>query len=236
MPEQPFPIGLLERIKNVKNKRAKFVLDHIVANGQVTTEELKNAGYDHPPRARMDAVDLGFGIKSIKAKRADGGTIAAYVFEEGELDPNKTGRVVMAKKERETMIKEAGSRCNCCGGKTNFQVDHRVPYQVVGESQKDAPEPYQILDGVCNRRKSWACEHCPNLLQYKKFETCLTCYWANPECYTHVSMQPERRIDLVWIGDEVQAFDTLKAEAKRKGTSMPDEIKATMKSAVMPKP
>jgi hypothetical protein len=83
----PIPAKLLKRIELVTNKRARFVLDAIVKNGIVSTIDLKNAGYDHPPRAVMDAKDLGFAIKKVKAKREDGRTIAAYEFDEGELDP-----------------------------------------------------------------------------------------------------------------------------------------------------
>ena len=35
---------LLERIEAVCNKRARFVLDSIVKNGMVTTEEINHAG------------------------------------------------------------------------------------------------------------------------------------------------------------------------------------------------
>ena len=103
-----------------------------------------------------------------------------------------------------------------------------IPFVVAGESQKDEADPYQVLDGSCNRRKSWACEHCENWLVLRNFDTCLTCYWANPENYSHVAMRPERRIDVVWIGGEVNAFDTLKAEAVKNGRSVPDQIKALL--------
>ncbi len=222
------PPALLERIKAVTNKRARFVLDHIVEHGIVSTIDLKNAGYDHPPRAVMDAKDLGFAIKSIQARRDDGQTIAAYEFEEGELDPNKTGRVLLAKKERDALIAGKGSRCNMCGCETNLQLDHRIPFVVAGESQKDAADPYQILDGSCNRRKSRACEHCENWLRIRNFDTCRTCYWATPENYIHVAMRPERRIDVVWIGGEVSAFDRLRVEATKNGRSVPEQIKAML--------
>ena len=92
-----------------------MVLDVIVENGSISTIQLKEAGYDHPPRAVRDAVELGFAITRIKAKRADGQSIAAYVFDERELDPNLTGRVVLAKKERDAIIKRKGGKCNMCG-------------------------------------------------------------------------------------------------------------------------
>jgi hypothetical protein len=219
------PEALKERIKLVTNKRARFVLDSIVKNGSVSTIELNKAGYDHPPRAVRDAVELGFSLKRIKAKRDDGQSIAAYVFDDAELDPAKTGRVVMAKKERDGLILAKGNKCNICGATNNLQLDHRIPYEVAAETQKDEADPYQILDGSCNRKKSWACEHCENWTTLKNFDTCRTCYWANPESYTHVAMKQERRVDVVWTGGEVNAFEQLKEVAARNGRSLADEIK-----------
>jgi hypothetical protein len=45
-------------------------------------------------------------------------------------------------------------------------------------------------------------------------------------------MRPERRIDVVWIGGEVDAFDEMKADAVKNGRSVPEQIKAV----VTPKP
>lgn len=222
------PLALAKRIKIVTNKRARFVLDHIVAHGIVSTIDLKNAGYDHPPRAVMDAKDLGFAIKKVQAKRVDGQTIAAYEFEKGELDPNKTGRILIAKKLRNALIADKGSKCNMCGCETNLQLDHRIPFVVAGESQKDADDPFQVLDGSCNRKKSWACEHCENWLKLKNFDVCRTCYWAMPDDYSHVAMQPERRIDIVWKGGEVKAFDRLRDAAKKHRRTVSEEIKAAL--------
>ena len=58
------PSEFAARIKTVTNKRARLVLDRIATNGSITTEELQEIGYVHPPRARMDAIDLGFPIKT----------------------------------------------------------------------------------------------------------------------------------------------------------------------------
>jgi hypothetical protein len=233
MPERSaIPEALQERIKAVTNKRARFVLDSIVKNGSVSTIELNKAGYDHPPRAVRDAVELGFSLKRIKAKRDDGQSIAAYVFDEDELDPNKTGRVILSKKGRDALIVSKGSKCNICGATHNLQIDHRIPYEVAAETQKDEDDPYQILDGSCNRKKSWSCEHCENWTKLKSFDTCRTCYWANPESYAHVAMQQERRVDVVWTGGEVNAFEQLKDVAKRNGRSVADEIKIVLAQGV----
>ena len=77
-----------------------MVLDKIVENGAVTTEELQLAGYEHPPRAAQDVRDLGFRLKTTKVKHTNGRTIAAYVFHEWELEVGKNGRRLLPKKER----------------------------------------------------------------------------------------------------------------------------------------
>jgi hypothetical protein len=66
----------------------------------------------------------------------------------------------------------------------------------------------------CNRKKSWACEHCPNWLEKKDPDVCGTCFWASPEKYEHVAMKKERRVEIVWRGeDEVREYESLKSAA-----------------------
>jgi len=232
MPEPipELPKALLERIAAVTNKRARFVLDSIVANGLVTTEEINRAGYDHPPRAAQDVRDLGFRLKTIKVKHSNGRSIAAYVFDEGELEAGKEGRRLLPKKERDALIHAAGDKCQICGAEHNLQVDHRIPYEVAGESERGEAEPYQILCGSCNRKKSWTCEHCPNWLDAKVLAVCRSCYWASPDDYSHVAMHKERRVELVWIGDEVKDFERIRREAAKQKRSVFEEIKRLLKA------
>lgn len=223
------PPALLRRIRAVRNKRARFVLETIAEKGSCSTIDLKNAGYDHPPRAARDAVELGFALKRINAKRADGQRVAAYTFDERELDPKMTGRVALSKKERDALIVSKGNCCNICGSTTNLQIDHRIPYGVAGESRKNDADPYQVLDGICNRRKSWACEHCENRLRFRDLNICLTCYWAKPEKYTHVAMRNERRIDLLWIENEVEDYKAVEADAAENGHTIAEQMKFLLK-------
>ena len=219
------PKELLERVAAVTNKRARFVLDSIVKNGRITTEEINREGYEHLPRAVQDAKDLGFRLKRINVKHTNGRTIGAYLFHEAELEAGKSGRRLLPKKARDALIKAAGNKCRICGSKHNLQVDHRVPYEVAGESQRGEDQPYQILCGSCNRKRSWACEHCRNWLQDKVVDTCQSCYWAEPATYSHVAMLPQRRADIVWIGDEVNDFERIRVEAERNQTSVAEQIK-----------
>jgi hypothetical protein len=226
------PKELLQRVSAVTNKRARFVLDSIVQNGMVTTEEINHAGYDHPPRAAQDVKDLGFRLKTVKVKHSNGRPIAAYTFDEGELDPAKAGRRLLPKKVRDALIEAAGDECQICGAGHNLQVDHRIPYEVAAESQRGEEDPYQILCGSCNRKKSWACEHCENWVNRQRLEVCASCYWADPDGYTHVALEQQRRVDLVWAGNDVKEFERIRYRAKRAGKSVADEIKGIVSSSL----
>jgi hypothetical protein len=223
------PEALLARIKAVTNKRARLVLDKIVENGRISTEELMTLGYNHPPRAARDVRELGILLKTIKVRHSDGRSIGAYVLDLEGPATGKSGRLALPKKERDVLLQAAGSKCQICAAEINLQVDHRIPYEVAGESQSGETDPYQILDGACNRKKSWACEHCKNWLEDKVLDVCRTCYWANPVSYTHVAMQPERRADLVWIGAEVADFDRLRQQAEQSQKSVAEQIKLVIK-------
>ena len=43
-----------ELLPNIRNKRARIVIEHILAHGHITTEDLEHYGYKHPPRAARD--------------------------------------------------------------------------------------------------------------------------------------------------------------------------------------
>lgn len=218
-----FPEELLARINEVKNKRARLVLDTIVKNGSITTEQLKNLGYDHPPRAARDVRELGFTLVTTMVTGAGGKRMAAYSLGTA-IDSAKSGRVQLAKRERDAVIATAGGKCQICGGLHDLQVDHRVPYEVAGESLKGQPDTYMVLDGTCNRRKSWTCEHCPNL-KLKKIAVCQDCYWANPEQHSHVAMEQIRRLDILFTGAEVEAFDSFRAARAKQGLNAQQAIK-----------
>ena len=225
------PSEFLKRIKGVTNKRARLVLDRIAKNGSITTEELKDIGYDHPPRARMDAPDLGFPIITKRVKSSSGKSIAAYSFDlKQSVCDSRAGRIALPKRNREEIIAVAGHKCQLCAAKHDLQVDHRVPFQVAGESLKDKPDSYMVLCGSCNRRKSWICEHCANFAQLKSIAKCQSCYWANPQMHTHVALEEIRRIDLVWEGDDAKAFDTIREKCKREGRDLPTAIKELVRS------
>jgi len=222
---------LLARIAKVTNKRAKFVLDAIVAKGIITNEEIQRAGYNHPPRAARDVRELGFLLTTTRVKDSTGRSIGAYTLAGQQPLSTKAGRDALPKQTRDALIRAAGSRCRMCGSETNLQLDHKIPYEVAGESQGRGAKAFQVLCGSCNRKKSWSCEHCENWLRLKSVEICGTCYWAGPETYSHVAMRPERREELVWIGPSVDDFDALRRNAEAAGLPLGDYIKQRAKGS-----
>jgi hypothetical protein len=206
-------------------------LDAIVKNGMVSTEETSKAGYEHPPRAARDVRELGFPLKTLKVKHSNGRSIAAYTLDLEKLqDPGMAGRQALAKKARQRVIDDAGGACQVCSSTLNLQVDHRIPYQVGGEATVLGGEVFQVLCGSCNRRKSWACEHCPNVLESKDVAVCRSRYWFGSDSYTHVATVEERRTDLVWVGKpETDVADRLSREAKVIGKLPGEYIKDILK-------
>lgn len=79
--KRKLPKEFLEKMRSVKAKRAKIVIDHILKHGHVTTEELKEIyGYDHPPRAARDVRELGIPLDTVPVQGKNSRKIAAYRF------------------------------------------------------------------------------------------------------------------------------------------------------------
>jgi hypothetical protein len=241
MPKQPkYPDSFLALCRSVTAKRPKTVIEHILKHGQITTEELKNLyGYNHPPRAARDMKEHGIPIERVTVTGSDGRKIAAYRF--GDPTAVKVrrfdGRTGLSKQIKDALIAKYGCRCFIYleeMPEASLQIDHRVPFEVGGESEAMAPEDFMLLCGSANRAKSWSCEHCENWKNHKKREICLTCYWAYPENHTHVAMQQLRRVDLIWQGVETAHYERLKAEAAGAGLEIPQFVKDILKRAVKP--
>lgn len=226
---------LLDLCKSVTAKRPKTVIDHILKNGFVTTEELKTVyGYDHPPRAVRDVREHGIPLETYRVDGSNGRKIAAYRFGDKPVKRLKklSGRTGLSKKIKDALVEKYGCKCFIyleVVPEQELQIDHRVPYEVAGDGTgKLDPADFMLLSGSANRAKSWSCEHCENWNNAKDRKVCLTCYWAYPESYSHIAMRQIRRLDLVWQGDEVALFDKLKSEA----TALDKEIPAFVKEII----
>jgi hypothetical protein len=226
-------------LERVVAKRPKVVIDHILKHGYVTTEELtKTYGYDHPPRAARDVREQGIPLETFAVRGAHGRSIAAYRF--GDLAKIQSGKLggrkTFAKALKGKLYEQADGRCQCCSVRYEaryLQVDHRVPYEVAGD-QKDADPLAQLmlLCASCQRSKSWSCEHCENWKTRKSISICESCFWAQPTSHTHVAMTPERRLEIVWVKEEVAAYDVLSKTAKDLGLSVADHAKVKLKECL----
>ncbi|MBM4288989.1 MAG: HNH endonuclease [Deltaproteobacteria bacterium] len=232
---------LIELCKSVTAKRPKTVIDHILQYGYITTEELKDKyGYNHPPRAIRDVREHGIPIVTFRVTGTDGRKIASYRF--GELGKNRyrklSGRTALSKKIKQYLVDKYGCKCFIyleIMNERELQIDHRIPYEVGGDIKKIElnPEDFMLLSSSANRAKSWSCEHCENWLHLKNKEICITCYWAYPENYSHVSMLQIRRVDILWNKEEVDQFEKLKSFANKAGQEIPTFIKKLIKKALM---
>lgn len=231
MTKQEYPKEFLEQLTSITNKRARVVIDHILKYGYITTEELeKTYGYNHPPRAARDVREQGIPLDTFKVINNQGRKIAAYKF--GDISDTRrlNGRKMIPKKIKQRLIENSGSKCDICltvFEDNEFQVDHRVPYEIAGdfEDPHNHTDDYMLLCGSCNRAKSWSCEHCSNWLKSKDSSICQSCYWASPRLHRHVGMRRIRRTDLVWTDREVSIYEKIEALAKATKKSIPDCIK-----------
>jgi|HubBroStandDraft_6_1064221.scaffolds.fasta_scaffold337815_2 hypothetical protein len=220
---------LNDLITQVDALRARRVLDHILEHGQVSTEELREIyGYEHAPRAARDVREWGIPLKTVRVRGRNGRSIGAYVLGDPKdaVAFKRGGRVLPPKKVKEELLQTQGNRCALCNAQLppgDLQVDHRIPYEVAGESADDDDEPYQLVCASCNRKKSWACEHCPNWI-VKDVEVCRTCMWASPRAYDHIATEKRRSVTLTW-GEDSAAFDALEELAKAAGQPLDDFVK-----------
>lgn len=178
----------LTRLSEITAKRPATVIRHILEHGSISTEELEQLyGYKHPPRAVRDVRERGVNIETFKIKSADGRSIGAYRFGNPVFMENKlskvAGRTALSSALRNALIAKYGSRCFIYNQEVDekiLQIDHRIPFEIGGETDSENLEAYMLLSPSANRAKSWSCENCPNWHD-KDIKVCATCFWAFPE-------------------------------------------------------
>jgi len=225
-------------IKKIRlSKRAKIVVESILKRGHVTTEELMEMGYEHPPRAIRDVREAGIPLETFRIKSPKTGRmIAAYRFGDLTQFRDKLGRKIIPKQIKDKLYKKCEGRCAICSGIFKYQymqVDHRIPYEIAGDATRSKRniEHYMLLCASCNRAKSWSCEHCPNWLK-KLPEICSNCYWANPEKYTHIALREVRRMDILWDEKDLQIYKRLKSLAQINNCLLQEYVKKVLKEHV----
>jgi hypothetical protein len=224
---------ILEIAEKVTGKRPRTVIDHILKHGYISNEDLlETYGYNHPPRAIRDVREQGVPLDTYKVVDRNGRKIAAYKFSDpSKISQNKIGgRQTFSKAFKNLLLKQYGSKCSFCSEEYEdryLTIDHRTPYEVVGDGASDerSPGEFILVCGTCQRKKSWSCEQCPNWKNKKDIDVCNSCYWAKPEDYTHMALRQLRRVEIVWEGKEIEAFDKLSDEAKEKSIGLSDLIK-----------
>lgn len=211
-----YPKEFLDLLDSVKSKRPRTVIQHILKNGFVTSQELKDLyGYNHPPRAVRDVREHGIPLVTYRVTGADGRKIAAYKFENPADVKNilskNAGRTVLSKALKQALIAKYGAKCFIYLeeiDESSLQVDHRIPYEIGGEHTEQDIDYYMLLCPSANRAKSWACEHCKNW-KIKDINFCLKCFWAHPESYDHVAGDPVKVVAILFSGSEIDDYNKL---------------------------
>ena len=219
--------AIRQKLEAIGAKRPRTVIQHLLKYGVVTTAELtEKYGYGHPPRAIRDVREFGIPIETFKVKDKNGRSIAAYRFgnlkEWRVVQGKSVGRTMLAKALKNALVEKFGSRCFVyleAMDEKLLQVDHRVPYEIAGESDDAQVDNYMLLCPSANRAKSWTCEHCENWTR-KDVGFCLRCFWAHPEEYDHIAGKVMKQIALLFTGDEIEDYRKLIALSGRDSAQM----------------
>ena len=222
---------ILSCLETLKGKRCKLFVQHIIDHGSVSTEDmLVKYGYEHAPRAACDVREQGIPLEKKMIKSSSGKRIASYSFgNPDDIQEHKFGgRKILPKKFKEVLIKTYGSKCAITLENYEakyLQIDHRIPYEIAGETSRTelSPEHFMLLSASAQRQKSWDCEKCENR-SLRDLNLCKICYWAYPERYNHVALRKEKRLDLIFQGEEAQQLEKIKQQAAREEITVKELI------------
>ena len=228
------PKDFKDVLASVTNKRARFVIDTILEKGFCSTEDLKNGGYEHAPRAARDVRELGIPLDTFKIKDSNGKSIAAYKFGDWETAKKSnqlakvSGRTQFAEQLKNALIERYGAKCHLYGEEYParlLQPDHRIPYEIGGDPINMLDTNYfMLLSPSANRDKSWACEHCANWSK-KSIDMCKTCYYAYPEEYQHIAGETEKKLNIVFNGEDIDLYNQIVKQAKLHNISYQSAVK-----------
>jgi hypothetical protein len=133
------PPEFLDFLQTIKGKRSRIVIDHILKHNFITTEDLEEMyGYKHPPRAIRDVREQGVPLETFKVKSSHGRMIAAYRFAStAQVRHGRIGgRKVFPKRLKQELLDVSQGKCFICNtsyASQHLQIDHRVPYEVLGD-------------------------------------------------------------------------------------------------------
>ena len=230
-----FSPEVLSLLNAVTAKRARTMIQHIIAHGHITSEEISTLyGYSHPPRAIRDVREQGIPIETGRTRDSAGRIIAVYRFGDFSEIKNQMlrGRTTLTRRLKSDLIERDGARCNVYlvrVPENDLQIDHRVPFHIAGDQDVSSIDGFQLLCRPANRDKAWTCQHCPNWEQ-RELDVCRTCYWAYPESYEHVATKQLRRLDILWGADEISDYEDVKLGASRARLAMAEYVKSVLRS------
>ena len=215
------------------SKRAADCLRIMLHKGSISTDDINDLGYNHPPRAIGDIRDAGIPVITRSGTSRTGKRMAVYTFgSKADIQEGRVGgRSALPKKFKIALIARYGPNDCITGAMLDqrvLQIDHRIPYRIAGDSglADHDVEAFMLLDASSQRSKSWSCEQCPNMAPDKRDPAlCATCFWAYPENYSHIATEEIRRTDITWQGTYVEVHDALKSFALSEGQSMEEFLR-----------
>jgi hypothetical protein len=228
----------VQLVLQVASSRARFVINKILQQGFITSQEIQDQGFMHGARAIGDVRDNGVPIITLKIKSDDGRTIARYELgPASDIKRNKLGgRIAFPASLKKHLLIRDGSICAISEQElpeNQLQVDHRIPFYISGDIENSRnPDEFMLLSRYMQRSKSWACENCENLKQTFEINICRRCYWAYPKQYEHIAMREERRVDIVFVNGEVGIIDRVRVMAEAQHKSIQALIKELLASSL----
>jgi hypothetical protein len=223
-------------IPKLTSKRARIVLERILKDGSISTDELRQMGYSHPPRAAQDLKEAGVALRTVFTKRhpKTGNRMGSYVLDAPApiTEESFSGRGALPKNLEDKLYEAHGVCCNMDGfehGRRVLQADHRIPFLVGGDPDGFDVGDWQVLCASHQRKKSFECENCGNS-ETRDLEQCRSCFWAFPEDYSHVALRDERRVTVIWAGEEVEEYERLKDGARQRGLDIPTLVRERLDS------
>lgn len=233
----PALLAMVQRFMAKGSKRGRKLLEFIVRDGSVTTEQLEAVGYRDAASAARDVRDAGIPLVTGEARSKTGGRTGRYTLGRVEniVDGRFNGRSTIPKPVKEAVLAHYGCVDWLTGAampRTALTVDHRISFRVLGDPKSPdwRVENLMPLDKSSQRSKSWACEACENY-RIRDPNICRECFWAYPETYKHVAMEPMRRTDIIWRGADVSLHDLLRRRAEQEGVTMAEALLRLIRGA-----
>lgn len=240
--DNPLPAPLLELCKSVTKKRPRVVIDHLLQHGFITNAILEDQyGYQHGPRAIRDVREAGIHLLNFAIPNPDpnkSGTVVAYKFDTtSEIVRGRIGgRSAFPANFKTKLIKKYGSRVTTTNEPLEaryLQIDHRIPYEIAGNSANLTDlDAFMLLDASAQRQKSWSCENCINFKESKDLNECRKCFWAFPENYEHVAMTYKKYLQIEWSHQEFDELERVTQAAEKQGVTVQELIKSIIKTGL----